>query len=92
MWMVQSGEDLSLFTEATQDEVRVHPAFDELDGRSLVEFVVCARGFVNGAHAAASNLPLDTIGAETSPNHRVFVFDKRLEHAHFGIAVNGFFE
>src|SRR5215213_5195456 len=42
VWVVQSGEYLSFFAEAAQDEVCVHAAFDEFDGGSLVELVIGA--------------------------------------------------
>ena len=31
VWMIERGEDLSLFAEAAQDEVGVHAALDQLD-------------------------------------------------------------
>src|SRR5215217_246422 len=42
VWMIQGSEYLSFFAEATQDEVCVHPAFDEFDGGSLVELIIGA--------------------------------------------------
>src|SRR5690349_11331198 len=85
--MIQSGEDLSFLAEAAQNEVGIHAALHEFDRRALVEFVVGARSFVDRAHAAASDLALDAIRAETPSEHRIFFFNKRLEHAELGIAV-----
>ncbi len=92
MRVIECGEDLSFFAEATQDEIRVHSAFDQFNGCAFVKFVVCAHSFVDSAHTAASDLSLDSIGAETASEHRVFLIDKRLEDALVGLSVNGLVE
>ena len=56
----------------------------------LVELVVGARCFINRAHAAASDLSLDSIRAETAPEHRILLFDERLEHVQLSISVDRF--
>ena len=71
--MIEGGENLALVAKASQDEVGIHAALDQLDGGALVEFVVDANRFVDRAHAAASNLALDAIGAEAPADHRILV-------------------
>jgi hypothetical protein len=43
---------LALVAEAAQDEIRVHPALDELDGNALLKSIVGTLGQVNGPHPA----------------------------------------
>src|SRR3954471_24890346 len=90
--MIESGEYLAFFAEATQDEVCIHAALHELDCGAFVELVVGAYGFVDRAHTAATDLTLDSIRTKTTADHRVFILDERFEYAHLGIAVNRFFQ
>src|SRR5436190_14956261 len=85
--VIESGEYLSFFAEATEDKVSIHTALDELDRRPFIEFVIGTRGFVHSAHATSTDLTFDTIGTETPPEHGVFVVHKRLQHSQFGICV-----
>ena len=66
--VVERGENLSLLTEATEDEVCVHPALDELDGDTLLELVVGADGEVDRAHPAAPQLTHDAVRADAPPD------------------------
>ena len=68
--MIERGEYLSFFAEATQDEIRIHAALHELDGRALAELIIGARGFVDRAHAAASDFALDLIGTDAAGGGR----------------------
>src|SRR5215203_5906170 len=88
MRMIECREYLSLFTKTAQDEVGIHTALHQFYCGSFIELVVGARGFVDGAHAAASNLSLDSIRAETTSEHRIFFFNKRLERAHLSVSVH----
>src|SRR5690348_10865860 len=92
VWMIEGGEYLSFFAETTQDEISIHAALHQFDGGALVELVVGARRFVHSAHAAASDFSFNSIRAEAAPDHRIFIFDKRLQHAHLSIAVDGLVE
>src|SRR5215217_7642256 len=89
VWMIESCEYLAFFAEATEDEISVHAALHQLDGGTFVELVVGARGFVNRAHAAASDFSFDSIRAQTAAEHRILIFNKRLERAHLGIPIDG---
>ncbi|MNC97372.1 hypothetical protein D3C83_150130 [compost metagenome] len=77
--MIECGEYLSFFAKATEDKIGVHAALHQFDCGTLVKFVIRARSFVDGAHAAASDLSFNAIRTETPPEHRVFLIDKRLE-------------
>ncbi len=96
--MIQGGQDLAFGAEATEDEVRVHAALDELDCRALVEFVVDANCFVDGAHAAAANLAFDPVGAQAAADHRILIVDvidersKRTQRAQFSFTVQRLFQ
>ena len=59
--MVEGGQDLPLVAEAAQDELRVHPAADELDGDFAAVLVVGPRRQVHGAHPAAPQLADDFV-------------------------------
>ena len=72
VWVVQGGENLALVAEAAEDEVRVHPALDELDGDAAAELAVVALGHVDGAHPAAADLAHDLVGADPAADGRVF--------------------
>src|SRR6185369_5631797 len=89
VWMIERCEYLTLFAEATEDEIGVHAALHQFDGGTFVELIVGARCFVNGAHAAASDFPFNPIGAEAAPDHRILIFNKRLERTQFSISVDG---
>ncbi len=79
MRVIEGGENLSFFAEAAQDEVSVHPAFDEFDGGAFIELVIGAQGFVDCAHAAASDLSFDSIRPEPASEQGIFFFDERFE-------------
>src|SRR5215217_4259658 len=69
VWMIESREDLSFFAKAAQDEVSIHPAFDQFYCSPFVELIIGAGGFINRAHAAAPNLSVNSIGTQTAPKH-----------------------
>src|SRR5215204_7644567 len=66
MRMIECGEYLSFFTKAAEDEVSVHPALDQFYGGPFVELIVRARCLIDRAHAAASNLSVDSISAKAA--------------------------
>ena len=68
-WL-EAGEDLALVAEAAEDGVGVHPALDQLDRDALLKRVVCPLGEIDGAHAAASDLADDAVGADPSADRR----------------------
>ena len=68
------------------------PRLTSLIAARLLNSLSTRDGFVDRAHAAASDLALDAIGAEAAPDQRILFFDERLEHAQLSVAVDGFFE
>jgi hypothetical protein len=54
--MFERSENLALVTESTDDEVRVHPALDELDRDALLELTIGTFCEIDGTHASASDL------------------------------------
>ena len=62
--MVEAGENLALVAEAADDRVGVHAALEDFERHALLERVVAADGKVDGAHAAASQLFDETVGAD----------------------------
>src|SRR5215204_6563680 len=71
VWMIECGKYLSLFAEAAQDKVGVHPAFDQFYCCSFAELIIGAGCFVDCSHTTASNFTLDSIRAKTAPDHRI---------------------
>src|SRR5687768_13626922 len=70
--MIECRQDLSFFAKPAEDEVSVHPALDQLDRGCFIKLVIGARCFVHRAHTTASDLPLNSISAESAPDHRIF--------------------
>jgi hypothetical protein len=52
--MLESREDLPFAKETREDLVGVHPAFDKLDGNTLVKLAVDTLAEPDGSHSAAS--------------------------------------
>jgi hypothetical protein len=67
--MIQPRQNLPFLAKATQDEICVHAALDQLDGHALAEFFVGARRFINCAHAAATDLAHDAIRSDAPADH-----------------------
>ena len=84
VWMVQSGKYLSLFAEAAQDESVSIPRFTSLIAARLLNSL-SAREAVDSAHTAATISRSMRYEPRRSPDHRVFFFDERFEHAQLGV-------
>src|SRR5690349_20875805 len=69
--VIERREDLSFLAKTTEDEIGVHPALDQFYCRSFVELIICAGCFIDRAHAAASDLSLDSIRSQPAANHRI---------------------
>ena len=67
--MFQPRQNLALRLEALH--LRRRLALQELDGDSLLEVPVGARGFIDFTHAAAAEQPRDAPGAETQSHGAV---------------------
>ena len=61
--MIERRQNLSLVAKATHDKVRVHAAANQLDCDLLSILIIIAFAEINRAHAAASELANDFVGA-----------------------------
>ena len=67
--MIESSGDLTLTPEAFEDEVGVHPAFDQLDGDGLIELTVDSRSSIDNTHAATADFFVESIRTDSTADH-----------------------
>jgi hypothetical protein len=70
--MIERGQNLTLAQESVAHEVRVHPAFDNLDRDLPPEMLVVALSLVDVAHPAAPDHPLDVVRPDALSSQVVF--------------------
>src|SRR6516164_5226700 len=63
--MVETGENLALHPEPLTEQLGGERQIDELDGDLLLKIAVGSMGYVDGAHAAPADEPVDFIGPDT---------------------------
>ena len=62
--VIEGSQNLALFAKTAEDEIRVHPALDELDGDAATEFAIAALGQIDCAHPAAPDLAHNAVSAD----------------------------
>src|SRR5574341_588886 len=72
--MIERSQNLPLAQESVAREVRVHPALADLARDLLMEMLVVTRGFVDGAHPAASDEARDAVSPDALSGQIVFWF------------------
>ena len=88
MRMDQTSEDLALLAEAPDHLVRVHATLDHLDRDAMPGDAVNAFGAIDSAHAAATELVDQAIGADAFTDRGVDLVrqckrgdaERRIEH------------
>src|SRR5205823_9032865 len=65
--MIEAGQNLSFVMEMPKHRIRVHAAFDELDGNTLPVTFVGALGQVHRTHASAAELAQHPICSDQLP-------------------------
>src|SRR5688572_17009391 len=86
--MVEIGQNLTLVAKTTDYKIRVHSAFDKLDGDFLLKLAVGAFGQINCSTPAAHDLFFQCKNPDAFPDHRI-AFDDRAAAA---AARRAFFE
>jgi hypothetical protein len=67
--MIERRKNLTLIAESADDMVRIHAAFDQLDGNSLAKLAVGALGKKDRTHSAAAEFALQFINADLCSDH-----------------------
>src|SRR5262249_19217326 len=59
--VIEMRQNLALLAKPADEEIRVHPPLENLDGHQPAKFVIVANGLIDDAHAAFADALNDTV-------------------------------